>query len=181
MVTSVANNGGAGKLENGAAELSVLARHFELYNRTEGKSLETIDWYNQALKQLVLFLGRTGRSTLLADLGETEVRELILHLQGRRRWQDNPYVADRGPLAAITIQTHVRALRAFFNWLHREGYTPENRLARLKPPSADGSCQHRTSNILITPEQNHLDYDARPHFSMLLGQRLPSSVKYRKL
>jgi hypothetical protein len=37
-------------------ELTELAREYELYNRTEGKSQKTIDWYNLSLKQFHLFL-----------------------------------------------------------------------------------------------------------------------------
>jgi len=57
-------------------------------------------------------------------------------------------VPGRGRLAAISIQTYIRALRAFFNWLYREGYTQENRLARLKPPRA----QTKVAEVL-TPEE----------------------------
>jgi len=39
-----------------------------------------------------------------------------------------------GNLAAISVQTYVRGLRAFFNWLYREGYTEEHILANLRPP-----------------------------------------------
>ena len=39
-------------------------------------------------------------------------------------------------MAAVSIQTYIRGLRAFFSWLRREGYTEENLLADLKPPKA---------------------------------------------
>ncbi|MDI6815330.1 MAG: tyrosine-type recombinase/integrase, partial [Dehalococcoidales bacterium] len=69
--------------------------------------------------------------------GDPEVREFILYLQERKRWQENPYVLNhQGKLQPISIQTYIRALRAFFNWLYKEGYTEENRLAKLKPPKA---------------------------------------------
>ncbi len=39
-------------------------------------------------------------------------------------------------LSAKTVQCHVRTLKAFFSWLHREGYTDENKLQKLKLPKA---------------------------------------------
>ena len=33
-----------------------------------------------------------------------------------------------------TLNNRVRALRAFFAWLHRRGYTKEHRLKDLRPP-----------------------------------------------
>ncbi len=137
MVLSRAKRWRWEELEKDSIELGTLAREFEFYNRTEGKSQSTIDWYNLALKQLQRFPSKGERSSVLAGLGEPEVREFILYLQDRNRWQDNPYVSNRqGKLKAISIQTYVRALRAFFNWLYKEGYTTENRLANLKPPKA---------------------------------------------
>ena len=125
------------ELEKDSIELSALAKDFELYNRTEGKSPKTIEWYNLTLRQFHRFLFESEKPTRLGELGEPEVREFILHLQGVNRWRDNPYVSNnRGKLAAISIQTYIRALRAFFSWLHETGYTNGHRLAKLKPPKA---------------------------------------------
>ena len=107
-------------------ELSPLIRHFEVHNRTEGKSERTVEWYNQALDLFLDWLGGRGMSTVLEHLGEGEVREFILYLQTRKGlW---------GPVSSHTLNNRVRALRAFFAWLHRRGYTEEHRLQDLRPP-----------------------------------------------
>lgn len=73
----------------------------------------------------------------LGDLNILVVREFVLYLQRRTKWSGHPYVpTPKGNLAAISVQTYVRSLRAFFSWLHREGYTEDNILADLKPPKA---------------------------------------------
>ncbi len=73
-------------------ELTELAKEYELYNRTEGKSPKTIDWYNLSLKQFRRFLMESEQSTKLAELDERHVREFILYLQEKKRWQDqSPY------------------------------------------------------------------------------------------
>jgi site-specific recombinase XerD len=137
MVMTKARNRRWEDMDKNSVELGDLAQHFELFNRTEGKSPKTISWYNLSLRQLQRFLLETERPTNLGELGEDEVREFIIFLQGKNRWQDNPYVpAQQTKLAAISVQTYVRALRAFFSWLYREGYTSENRLAKLRPPKA---------------------------------------------
>ena len=136
-------------MEKDTIELSALAKHFELNNRTEGKSSKTIDWYNLALKQFHRFLIESEKSTNLGELGVSEVREFILYLQGRYKLQVNPFVTNhRDRLAAISIQTYIRALKAFFNWLYNEGYTSENRLAKLKPPKAPTKVVE-----VLTPEE----------------------------
>ena len=122
MVSTRTRNWRWEELDKDSIELSVLARDFELYNRTEGKSPRTVEWYNLALRQFHRFLIEGQKSTRLGDLGEAEARAFILYLQGVNRWRDNPYVSSsRGKLAAISIQTYIRALRAFFSWLDEKG------------------------------------------------------------
>ncbi|MDI6815372.1 MAG: tyrosine-type recombinase/integrase [Dehalococcoidales bacterium] len=154
-------------------ELSALAKYFEFYNRTEGKSPKTVEWYNQALRQFHRFLIKNGKSTRLGELSEAEVREYILSLQNTRKWQDNPYVLNhKGKLAGISIQTYIRALRAFFNWLYKEGYTEENRLAKLKPPKAPTRVIEVLTNEEIAKVLGAIDYNtaagARDYAIMIL-------------
>ena len=113
-------------MDKNKLELSSLIQHFELHNRTEGKSASTVEWYNQTLGLFLDWLEGEGMSTQLQYLGEDEVREFILYLQGRKGlW---------GAVSSYTLNNRVRGLRAFFNWLYRRGYTEEHRLQLLKPP-----------------------------------------------
>lgn len=85
MVVTRAKNRRWEELEKDSFELSVLAKHFELYNKTEWKNPKTIDWYNLALRQFHRFLIESEKSTMLGELGEAEVRQFILYLQERKR------------------------------------------------------------------------------------------------
>ena len=62
MVVTRAKNWRWEKLEKDAIELEALAKHFELYNKTEGKSPKTVDWYNLTLRQFHRFLLATVAS-----------------------------------------------------------------------------------------------------------------------
>lgn len=124
-------------VEKKSLELGALARHFELHNKTEGKSPKTVVGYSMVLRQFQRFLQEADKSTRLGELDEMVAREFILYLQEKRRWADNPYLpTTNAKLSAISIQDYVRVLRVFFNWLCKEGYTKENRLAKLRPPKA---------------------------------------------
>ena len=107
-------------------ELGALVEQFEVHNRSEGKSPKTVRWYNQALGIFQDWLQAEGMSTCLDDLGEEEARHFIIQLQSR------PGV--KGPASSNTVNNRVRALRAFFNWLFRKGYTETHRLENLKVP-----------------------------------------------
>lgn len=125
------------ELEKSEIPFHKLAQHFEAYNRSEGKSPATIYWYSRVLTYFSDYLNKHNLSSNLENLDLLTVREFILYLQTRKKWEGHPYVPKPGGnLAAISVQTYVRALRAFFSWLYRERYTEENILADLKPPKA---------------------------------------------
>jgi len=124
-------------LEKDNIPLEKLTRHFEAYNRSEGKSPRTVEWYCRVLRYFERYLEEQGHSTNLGDLTLEVAREFVLYLQTRRKWDGHPYIpSPDGKLAAISVQNYVRGLRAFFSWLYREGYTEEHILAQLKPPKA---------------------------------------------
>jgi len=123
------------ELDKANMPLSRLIRHYETFNQTEGKSPKTISWYTDNLLTFETFLERSGRSTLLGDVGIDEVREFILYLQQKQRWDGNHggHIKD-DRLSPFTVQGFVRSLKAFYSWLYQEGYTEDNELAYLKLP-----------------------------------------------
>ena len=125
------------KLEKDNIPLERLTQHFEAYNRSEGKSPATVEWYRRVLTYFGNYLNDNNLPDTLGDISLFTVRDFVLYLQTRTKWCGHPYIpTPKGNLAAVSVQTYVRSLRAFFSWLHREGYTEENILADLRPPKA---------------------------------------------
>jgi site-specific recombinase XerD len=123
------------EVEKTGTPLDKLVRHFEAHNRSEGKSARTVEWYTRVLKFFQRYLEERGQSTELGALTLDVVRDFVLYLQTRRKWEDHPIISSPGGnLAAISVNNYIRGLRAFFSWLYSEGYTEEHILARLKPP-----------------------------------------------
>lgn len=108
-------------------DITTLIDHFEIHNRTEGKSPRTVEWYNEVLGLFIDWLTDHGLSTGLDQVGEPEVRRFVLHLQ------QNPGRNGK-PLSSHSINNRVRALRAFFSWMARKGFTETNRLKDMRPP-----------------------------------------------
>lgn len=106
--------------------LTDLIRYFDTYNRSDGKSPSTLQWYNGTLNLFNSWLISSGRPVSLGSINETVVREFILWLQERR--------IHGHKIKVYTINNRVRALRAFFNWLYRKGYTATHLLQDVKPP-----------------------------------------------
>jgi integrase/recombinase XerC len=113
-------------MKKGDIHLKDLIKYFDTYNRSEGKSPATLTWYDQALKVFLNWLIKTNRQRTLDSVDENTVREFILWLQERQ--------VNGHKIKVQSVNNKVRALRAFFNWLYRKGYTDMNVLQDVKPP-----------------------------------------------
>ena len=148
------------ELDKSDIPLDRLAQHYEAFNRSEGKSPRTVEWYSQVLTYFGSFLKERNLPNTLGDLDIMVVRDFILYLQTRPRWPDHPFIRPgKGRLSAMSVQNSVRGLRAFFSWLHREGYAEENILADLKPPKAPQKLvevltEEETKNIMASLDCN---------------------------
>lgn len=115
--------------------LDQLIQHFEIFNRSEGKSPKTIKWYSDVLTIFLRWLESEGMSTEIGAVGEVEVRSFILHLQERQ--------VNGRPLSTHSVANRVRGLRGFFSWLAAKRYTEENVLTNIRLP--------KTTQIIIEP------------------------------
>ncbi|MCL5958835.1 MAG: tyrosine-type recombinase/integrase [Chloroflexi bacterium] len=109
--------------------LASLKEHFEVFNRSEGKSRKTVAWYNETLQDFIRYLERQAIAPILAAADELAVRRYILDLQSRE--------VNGKPLSSHSVNCRVRALRAFYNWLFQQKYTRRHLLEQLKPPKPE--------------------------------------------
>ncbi len=94
---------------------------FLLSGRVEGKKSSTLKWYKEYLTPFVRFLDREG-------LNQATLRKYVNSLFDR--------------LKVVTVDTHVRAIKAFLNFLYREGYLEENFASTLKRPRLPKQFPH---------------------------------------
>jgi integrase/recombinase XerC/integrase/recombinase XerD len=123
------------QMEKGNIELRQLIQHFEVFNRSEGKSPRTVKWYSDVLNLLLRWLESETRPTRLEDIGENEIRAFILHLQDKKM--------NGKPLSSHTIANRVRGIRGFFSWLAAKGYTEDHVLRDVRLP--------KTAQTVIEP------------------------------
>lgn len=111
--------------------LSAYTRHLEAANR----SPKTISWYMEILRRFFAFLDSNNLTKPIGYIGRDEVRTYIRYLQSVRKWSNSPYIrANKGNLSPYSVQGHSRTIKAFWGWLFREEYIPENPLVRLPLP-----------------------------------------------
>ena len=116
-------------------KLSDLINYYETCNRAEGKSLRTITWYSENLARFHGYLKSRHLPDSVDDIDIKLLRDYVLCLMKRRRFENHPYTSpSTEPLSTSTIHGHVRTLRAFFNWLAREGFIGSSAAKELRPP-----------------------------------------------
>ena len=118
-----------------AHKLNDLIEYYEVCNRAEGKSPKTISWYSANLRRLRSYVKSRHLPDTLDNIDTKLLREYVLYLMKRTRYDGHPFTpAKIELLSSATIHGHVRTLRAFFNWLVREGLAQNNAAKDLKPP-----------------------------------------------
>ena len=114
-----------------------LIRRYELSNQADGKSPRTISWYTDMLTLFAHYLKERRHQKGISAFKIDTVREYIIFLRGKRRFEGHPYTPRQDKLiSARTVQCHVRSLKAFSSWLYAESYTSDNQLRNLKIPKA---------------------------------------------
>ncbi len=86
-------------MEKRNTDLSVTMMHFEVHNRTEGKSIRTVQWYNEVLGLLYRWLKEEGRPTSLGSIDEMVVREFFSTFRAGRAPKTKPCPPTRSTTA----------------------------------------------------------------------------------
>lgn len=117
--------------------LNNLLETYKIQARTEGKSENTIRIYTTALTILQIFLELKGYPTDVTRIGHEELREFAGYLQNIRAFMQHPYTGpQKKGLSGHTINTYLRAIRAFWGWLLAEEFIEVNPFDRVKVPKA---------------------------------------------
>lgn len=107
-----------------------------------GKSSQTVVWYEGAIRRYAEWLERQRLEPTLQNFTLDLVRRYVVDLQQRPAHEFHPLVPTQDrQLSDYSINSYVRALRAFSNWLQAEGYTSQPILARLKAPRVTRKVQ----------------------------------------
>ena len=102
---------------------------FVLFRQAEGLSPRTIDWYQHIMRTLMHSPLGIPASAKMSRISNSELYRHVASLS----------IGGHGgkSLKASSVNVHVRALRSFFGWCYREGYTEEKLLENLRPPKPD--------------------------------------------
>ncbi|MFC1929014.1 tyrosine-type recombinase/integrase [Chloroflexota bacterium] len=107
-----------------------LLQRYSLDVMAKGGSEETIQHTTMVMKFFTDFMGGVDDVTKLVD---DDLKRFIVYLRQKRKWSGLPHVKDE-KLGATAINTYVRALKGFFNWLERESIIEVNPFSKVPTP-----------------------------------------------
>jgi site-specific recombinase XerD len=109
-----------------------LLQRYSLDVRARGGSEETIQHTVMVMKFFTDFMGGIDDVT---ELEADDLRRFIVYLRQKKKWSGLPHVKDE-KLGATAVNTYVRALKGFFNWLERESIIEVNPFSKVTTPKA---------------------------------------------
>ena len=117
------------------ASLDSLLIPYRLSLEAANGSPKTFQGYSDILRRFFGFLEKKGHVNSVSDIGREEVEAYTRSLQNAKRWPNRSQNSkDRGKLSPVTVQDHVRAIKAFCSWLLDNGYIEKNTLAKFPLP-----------------------------------------------
>ncbi|MCX7748410.1 MAG: tyrosine-type recombinase/integrase [Clostridia bacterium] len=104
------------------------------YHEAKGSSPKTIIYYRDNISRLIEFLGDKDVNSITIEA----LRSYIVNLKNRKRHVNNVfYIEDESArICSISLQTYIRAVRAFLAWLYKENYIITNFHPLLPLPRA---------------------------------------------
>ena len=106
---------------------------YKTYAQAESKSPKTIRWITSSVGYFADFLGPERQD--IAGIVGNDLRRFIIALREKPKFSQHPYnKPQQVKLSPQSVETYARAIRAFFGYLHREGFIEANPMAGVKMP-----------------------------------------------
>jgi len=119
--------------------LKSLVKGYLLTHQTEGSSPHTVEYYRGILKRFLWYAEKEGWPDDTRLLDEWHIREFLGYVGTEiNRWsrEGNGAESSSRKASSKTVHHYYSALRAFFNWIVKEGFLSGSPLTRVKVAKA---------------------------------------------
>ena len=123
-----------------------LMEEYKLNLEAGNRSQKTISWYLEILNSYFTFLLHNDFfNSGIENVGKPELRAYLQYLKTTSKWSKKG-MKDKGTLSPFTIEGHVRAIKAFWSWLLRDGHLESNPLEKFPLPKVPKSLIKTLTN-----------------------------------
>jgi len=153
--------------------LRSLVKGYLLTHQTQGSSPNTVEYYRGILARFLWFAEKNNWSDDVRLISEWQIREFLGYVGTEtNRWekQGNGAESSSRKSSSRTVHHYYGALRAFFNWMVREGFVTDTPLAKVKVQKTKPRVIQPYSLEAIKRIIQLCDYDYE-HGAKFLGSR----------
>jgi site-specific recombinase XerD len=153
--------------------LKSLVRGYLLTHQTEGSSPNTIEYYRGILNRFLWYAATADWVDDARLLNEWHIREFLGYVGTEMsRWakEGNGSESSTRKASAATVHHYYSALRAFYNWVVREGFVSQSPVAKVKVAKAKPRVMQPYSAEHIKKMLRVCDYDCQ-HGAKFVGSR----------
>jgi len=153
--------------------LKSLVKGYLLTHQTEGSSPHTVEYYRGILNRFLWYAAREGWSDDARLLNEWHIREFLGYVGTEvKRWakEGNGSESSSRRVSLRTLHHYYGALRAFFNWVVKEGFLAVSPLTMVKVPKPKPRVIQPYSSEQIKKMLQVCEFDCQ-HNAKFLGSR----------
>jgi len=153
--------------------LRSLVKGYLLTHQTQGSSPNTVEYYRGILTRFLWFAEVNNWSDDIRLINEWQIREFLGYVGTEtNRWQKHGSGSESSSRksSSRTVHHYYGALRAFFNWMLKEGFVTETPLAKVKVQKTKPRVIQPYSLEAIKKIIQLCDYDYE-HGAKFLGSR----------
>jgi site-specific recombinase XerD len=115
-------------------DIVTITPRYVLTAKAEGLSPKTI---NHTLGAVRYFAKFSGGIEDVRKVTADDLRRFSASIQDKKRWSERSNVKVQSAISRTSINTYVRAIKAFWSWMQRQGIITHNPLAEVTCPSAN--------------------------------------------
>ncbi len=117
-------------------DLQTMKEGFLFEQDCRGNSRATIQYYDGNITRFIAYLEEQGLATDTSSISKEQIQKYILNLRNAKKWAKTAHIKSGDYLVSKSIQTYIRALKAWASWMESEGYLEEGIAAEIKLPKA---------------------------------------------
>ncbi len=159
------------------SDLEVKIKEFDLQRMMEGFILEqncrgnskaTVKYYEGNILRFISYLDEQKIASDTSSITKLVIQKYILHLKTSKKWVNSEHIKSEEKIASKSIQTYIRAIKAWIAWMEDEGYLDKNVSTEIRLPKATRKIMEILSEEDINEIFKYLETKSENHFRDIL-------------
>jgi len=117
-------------------DLEKMKEGFILEQSCRGNSKATVEYYKGNITRFISYIEEQDLNTDTSSITKEQIKKYILYLKNSKKWVKTEYIKSDDNLTSKSVQTYIRALKAWMAWMEEEGYLNSSVSSQIRLPKA---------------------------------------------